>query len=86
MKRIHSRESSQELDDSPLSVQTQPDNCENESSKKPKSEVSTNVKDQHSIQSKEITVSRDADTVQCTIDDKDIRESQCKDGKNLLLN
>lgn len=85
MKRIHSRESSQELDDSPLSVQTELDNCEDELSKKPKNEELISIIDQHSIQSKEITVSCDADAVQCTIDDKDVCESQCKDGKYLLI-
>lgn len=83
MKRIHSRESSQELDDSPSSVQTQLDNCENELSKKPKNEELNNVQDEHSIQNKKIPISINADTVQCTIDEKDVRESHCKDGKYL---
>lgn len=84
MKRMHSRENSQEHDDPPLSVQSQLDNiCENETSKKPKSEVCTNflAKDQNSIKNKEIMASHETDIMQCIIDDKDVYESHCKDGK-----
>lgn len=89
MKRRYSRKNSSESDCSSLSPHPRlDDNCENELSKKSKSELTdsnTNIEEEQMRQRNEIPESCSVTDVTSTENDyKDIPESHCENGKIII--